>query len=679
MADSQWILDIAAQMPDGAATIAELDELTERLVGASRKSDDFQAALKRVTVDLEAAKTASAQAAAALAQGTEQYKLLEREAVRTAKALESANAKGRFDPRAARSAHEAQTALDAYTGTLKNLESASSAATGKQTALAKSLANLTKLGAHADARNAALAQRYEKLGAAVSRLPGPLGQIGGQLIGSGKAAHELGVAFGKSNLAMFAFAAAAVVTVAAVVALSVAAVAGAVAFTRYAVSVADTARNARLAQEAFAAVSDETAVAVTVFDQLSQATGLTDDNLRALTRKLIDMKVAAKDIPAALKAAATAEAALGTGGSNVFFDDLKKDTTAVAKLAKEIDTKFGGIVVERLRGIDAQLGRLSKTWDQLFAGIKIDPFLDALGVLVGMFEKGNPLAQAFGLGVEGAINPIGPMAMRAAYAVEAFALGFAIQLTKMYIAVKPALKWLGEFFGASSDGQGLLDTFAKIGEVAAVLAVVAGGVLLAAVTAVGAAFAVAAGIAAGFVAVIYGAVNSVLAVGKILYWLGEIVVEQTVKFATLGYDLMMGLVSGITSAVSAVVGAVSGAVSSAIGTAKELLGIASPSKVFAEIGTDTADGFTQGVEAGAPEAQGSMAALVGPDSAAAGTQPTAGGEGASRGRASIDLSGATFVFNGVPGAEGARDMLAEMFTRLLEGDADSLAGAEVPA
>ena len=72
--------------------------------------------------------------------------------------------------------------------------------------------------------------------------------------------------------------------------------------------------------------------------------------------------------------------------------------------------------------------------------------------------------------------------------------------------------------------------------------------------------------------------------------------------------------------------------------------------------------------------------MVGSD-AATGAPAAAQGEGSERsggGRASIDLAGAKFNFYGVSGAEGARDMFAEMFTRLLEGDADSLAGAEVP-
>lgn len=678
MADSTWILDIAAEMPDGAATISELDQMIAKLSGATRRSDDFQAALKRVTADLDAAKAVSASAAAALAQGSEQYKILERDAIRTAKALDNAQAKGRFDPRAARSAHEAQVALDAYTGTLRGLEQAAAAAQGKHDGFARTLANIDKLGKHADARNQALAQRYEKLNAVVGRLPGPLGQIGQRLIGSGKAAHEFGVAFGAAQLTTLAVAGAVVLAVAAVVALTVAVVAGAVAFTRYAVSQADAARTAALSREAFAALSAETAAGVDAFGAVSAATGLADKDLVGLTKQLRDAKVAASDMPKALMAAAIAERALGQGGAGEFVQRLRDGELAVDSFAKEIDDKFGGIVVKQLRGVDAQVDRASKLWGKLFDRVNIEPFLDALGVLVGMLDRANPLAEAFGVAVEGAINPIGSMALEAAYAVEAFALGFAIQLTKMYIAVKPALKWLGEFFGVSSDGTALYDAMAKIGEVAAVAAVVFGVTLAGAVALVGAAFTLVAGVAGVFVAAIYGVITNVWELLTGLYAVGAAVVEWA---TTIGVDLMKGLIAGITATVSAVVTAVSDAVTLAINTAKEVLGIHSPSKVFAEIGTDTADGFTQGVEQGTPAAQGSMADLVGPDAAAAGAgesgpAPALGGSGGAR---SFDLSGATFVFNGVPGAEGARDMLAEMFTRLLEDDANSLGGAPEPA
>jgi hypothetical protein len=161
-------------------------------------------------------------------------------------------------------------------------------------------------------------------------------------------------------------------------------------------------------------------------------------------------------------------------------------------------------------------------------------------------------------------------------------------------------------------------------------------------------------------------------------WLGT----QVTWFTELGSNLMAGLVAGITGAVGSVISAVSGAVTGAIDAAKSVLGIASPSKVFAEIGGYTAEGFTSGVDDGASAAQGSMAAMVDPAPAANSAGNAAGassGGGASGGKKSIDLSGATINFVGVKDAEThGRGMLTEFFTALLEGDADSMGGG-VPA
>jgi hypothetical protein len=681
MADAQYIIEIATAMPDGPSTIAELDDLTSKLMGAGRRSDDFQAAVKRLATDLDAAKLASAGAAAALAAGNEQYKLLEVVAIRAAKAVEKAQAKGQFDPKAARAAGEAQIALDAYAVTLRKVEVASEAAKSKQDGLAKVLGNVNKIGAHADARTQGLNQKYEKLQAAVSRLPGPLGRVGSALVGSAKSAHGVSSAFTSAELGAVALVGALVAVAAVAVIATVAFVAGYASLVNFAVGAADAARTAQLSRDAFAALSAETAAGVGAFDAISAATGLADKDLFALTKQLKTAGVGANEMQSALRAAALAERALGAGGAGEFISKIQSGELAVKDFARTAEEKFGGIVADQLRGLDAQGKRFDKLWSGLFAGINVEPFLSAVEVLVGMFDKANPLAQAFGAAVEGAVNPIGPMVLKAAYAVEAFALGAAIQFVKMYLAIKPVVDWLGKLFASAdgAQGQGLLNLLELLGKAAAVFAVVFGGALLVAVGAVGAVLGVVVGLFASLGVAIYETVTFAWSLVTGLVAVGTAIVEWA---TTVGADLMAGLVTGIVNAVSSVVAAVTSAVSSAIDAAKAVLGIASPSKVFAEIGTNTVLGFTGAVDAGAGEAQGSMAALVTPE---ARPLPVTGDNAAPSSRAgggggkTFDFAGATFTFHGVANAESARDLFAEMFTRLLEDDATSLGGAMVGA
>lgn len=653
MADSRYVIEVAAEM-SGHETLGELDALADKLAIGGKRSDDFQRAIKRLSTDLEAAKVVSGEAASALAAGADQYRTLERESLRASKALEKAQASGRFDPRAARAAYEASTALDKYAVTLKGLEDASAKASAKQSELSSQLAKANKLGAHADARFSATNQRLEKLQAAFGRIPGPIGAMGSKLVGTAKSANELKGVLPAAQLATVALGAAAAIAVVAVIALAAALVYGAVSATKYAVAQADAARQAALSREAFAALSAETAAGVSAFNAIALETGLADAELVALTKSLRDAEVSAADMPKALRAAALAERALGKGGAGEFVARIREGELAVEDFAQTAEAAFGGIVAEQIRGVDAQLTRAGKSWSKLFAGINIDPFLDALAVLTGMLEKGHPLADAFGGAIKSVLDPIGPLALKAAYAIEAFALGFAIELTKMYIAVKPALAWLGELFGFDAKGQGALDFLASLGKAFAYVAVVITGAM------------------AAFSVLIAG----VLAIPAMLAAL-------PFTIYAVGKAITDGLVEGITSVVPRLIAAVSSAVTAAIDTAKSLLGIASPSKVFAEIGGYTAEGFAGGVDSGAGEAQGSMAALVSPEAPAqaaaqgvAQAQGAAGGGGPSK---SFDFQGATFVFHGVANAETAKERFADMLTRILEDDAASLAGAEVPA
>ena len=69
---------------------------------------------------------------------------------------------------------------------------------------------------------------------------------------------------------------------------------------------------------------------------------------------------------------------------------------------------------------------------------------------------------------------------------------------------------------------------------------------------------------------------------------------------SIGGQIIQGMVDGVMGAASSLIDAVGGAVSGAIDWAKGLLGIASPSKVFREIGQFTMQGAALGVEDGAP-------------------------------------------------------------------------------
>lgn len=70
---------------------------------------------------------------------------------------------------------------------------------------------------------------------------------------------------------------------------------------------------------------------------------------------------------------------------------------------------------------------------------------------------------------------------------------------------------------------------------------------------------------------------------------------QSINLAEIGRNIINSLADGVRAAKDAVVGAITGVVGGAIDAAKRLLGISSPSRIFAEIGRDMGRGLTDGM------------------------------------------------------------------------------------
>ncbi|UXZ04852.1 phage tail tape measure protein [Moraxella nasicaprae] len=70
------------------------------------------------------------------------------------------------------------------------------------------------------------------------------------------------------------------------------------------------------------------------------------------------------------------------------------------------------------------------------------------------------------------------------------------------------------------------------------------------------------------------------------------------RFRTFGVNIIQGLIGGIKSMAGAVVGAISSTVGNVAGTAKRMLGINSPSRVFRQLGSWVSEGLAIGIDKG---------------------------------------------------------------------------------
>lgn len=106
------------------------------------------------------------------------------------------------------------------------------------------------------------------------------------------------------------------------------------------------------------------------------------------------------------------------------------------------------------------------------------------------------------------------------------------------------------------------------------------------------------------------------------------------QVTSIGSDIIQGMVNGVTSAAGSLIDSVKGAVDGAINTAKNLLGIHSPSRVFRKIGQYTMRGAALGVDDDADvllrSTDNAMRGMISTaqDIAMPGVNSTAGGESA---------------------------------------------------
>lgn len=114
-------------------------------------------------------------------------------------------------------------------------------------------------------------------------------------------------------------------------------------------------------------------------------------------------------------------------------------------------------------------------------------------------------------------------------------------------------------------------------------------------------------------------------------------------------NIVDGLVNGLKAGITAVVDAVKGLGSAAVDGLKNLLGIASPSRVFAEFGSQTVAGYVQGIDRRAQSVDAAIGRTFGVD--ALGSQVAPGGALAGIGGASIQVGDIIVQI----GAERAQD------------------------
>lgn len=615
--------------------------------------DAAAASIDSLAVRLDAASKASIAASAAMSAGEASYRTSEAAADRAAKALErigvAADAqRGKLQEamdtgdvsgadraaeklrnlmdrqaEAASKALAAKTALEAEATALDKLKAAAEAAATEEDKLSQESDK-----ASTSEKSASEGIHFEGAERGLNKLGGPLGAVGSKIAGLASGWGKVSKAFGDLGPEVIAAVGVAAVA-AAVAAVTVAAISGVVSLAQWAVGLADANRNALLLSQGIARSVAGGAALNDKLNALTTTLPLTREELSGMAQRLADSGLRGNALTAA----------------------LDKSAMAAAKL------KFGPDFAKEMLSLDQQTKVFHANIAAVFGGLKTDALMGALQKLVGLFDANSASGKALKVVFESIMQPLIDKVTAAEPMIERFFLQLEIWALKALIAIKP--------YGS---------TFIKIGEALLVVAAIIGGVLVVALGLLVLPFAVAIAATTALVLGVEWAVGKLIAgFSAVKGWLANF------SLADVGKAMIDGLINGIIGGGAALLASVKGVVTGAVDAAKKALGIASPSKVFAEIGMQTGAGMSQGVDRSSAGVQDSLESMVAPPSPSGGAAPsTAPAASSVKSGSGTSLAGATFNLYGVQGAEDAEARISALLTRILEGDVTQL-GAAVPS
>ncbi len=545
------------------------------------------------------------------------------------------------------------------------------------------------------------AQKEKKAGASKKKLTGEVGDLKEKLTALKPATADAGGAMDlvkAAALGLYAAAAALVVGIAA----------AGTSLVQFILKSADAARNAGLVREAFSGTAKNASNLGSQIDALSQKVPTSKAVLNDLAVKLMNMRLPGQATVDTLNAVGQASAALGDeaagklqdfiargrqfgmmridpremleGFGNLDFSDVAKSLAKNmgvtveaaaqalragkvkigdgAKAVKDaVESKFGGINLRKMMSFEKIAEKLHERFEALTAGVNLEPLLEPLSELRKLFDESTVtgstlkmLLTSFGNGMVQGLVAVIPLAKSFFYGLVSGALDVGIAFHQIRIALKSAL---GD--SAALKNIDYLKLAFDAGKYAAV------GIAVA-VAAVGVALAVGLAPIVAFVA----------GMRQISEWSSELgtSIRKTfldVDWAATGRAIPEGILSGIKAGGSALLGGITTLAEGTKKAFKQALGIASPSKVFADYGENISEGAEKGIERGAPKAQAAASAMV---------SATGASGGGSGGGSPITIN---VTINAAGAEQGAAPVTSESFLKqLTKAVEDALVGAGLP-
>lgn len=424
-----------------------------------------------------------------------------------------------------------------------------------------------------------------------------------QLAGGRVAA--LANAFGKLRTLSGAAVAGGIALAAAILAVGAAAVIATKNMLEYGISVANARRNELLHLEGLAKIRNfwsgfstttKNAAATAGFlqqqiDAVSGSVAIGRDQVASYADQLYKMGLRGGNLQAALQGVATTAAVQGEAQAQAFAAwaaGANLTGQSVKALAADVKARLGGIAAAQLLSLDVQTRKLHESFAMLFSGIRIEDLLQGLSKITALFSQSTATGRALKAMAEVMLQPIIDAAGNGAPIVKRFFQGMVLVALDVLIALVRLRNWVRGAFGK--------DTWK--GFDAGRVALIAGGA-----AAMGLAFAL------GLVAVAVGLIVAPfvvlgIAIAQVITWGAKLYDWfQAQNWSQLGSSIVDGIAKGLRGSVSKAWDAIKSLAQGLSDRFASVLGMHSPSRVFAMHGHFIAMGAAVGIDSGRAHAE----------------------------------------------------------------------------
>lgn len=448
-------------------------------------------------------------------------------------------------------------------------------------------------------------------------LDGKMGALKGGLKGSGDALGGLG-----SSVARFSALLANPITlvlalVAALGAFIVATGAAVAALLRYGLAQSGARRSEALRLEGLISLRAQmgrTTASIgemqTAIDRAQDATGLGRSQLEGYARQLTRVGLRGESLALALEGTAIAASVQGERGARRFRALAVSAALAgrsVRDLTDDYRRRLGPIARRQMLSLDNQSRRVRQGLQRIFSGLRIESFLGAISEITDQFSQTSETGKALKAIIEAVFQPLFSVSGTLGPIFRRFFQGMiigALRVTIVFLRVRNAIR------DAIGNRSILSNAQLMNAALAAGTLVVAGLAAGFAVLAVGVALVV-----AGFVlftasVLAIPATIAAAAAALTVGFLRAVRFIRTINFRAIGAGIINGIRSGIQRGISRLTGSIRRVAMRIRNTFRRLLGISSPSTVFAEFGLNISRGLSQGIGAGQAQTDQAMGRLV---------------------------------------------------------------------